>query len=158
MQTVYVQGEREVGEMFDIEVSENGVIFAAGTNQSDNFPLIFRCDAEATDCYDRTNWTILELDLFFINDYWTSPGSGSRDGRAIAVHGDTVVAVGNFVPNGQGGWALISQDGGITWEDLTPALNALIPNRQRIPNLYDVHIYESGKVLLVGSTSFIYQP
>jgi hypothetical protein len=158
MQTVYVQNERDVGEMFDLEVSASGVIFAAGTNQSDNFPLIFRCDSASVDCYDSASWDILELDLFFVNDYWVEPASGSRDGRAIAVHGDTVVAVGNFVPNGKGGWALISRDGGITWEDLTPALNALVPGRERLQNVYDVHVFESGKILVVGNTSFVYTP
>ena len=145
------------GEMMEITSTGNGSLVAVGTDQSENFPLLFTCPA-GSDCYAAEGWTRAELDFFFIDEYWTLPASGSRDGRAVASAGDIVVAVGNFVPNGKGGWALISYDNGTTWEDLTPALNELDLEKERVPMLYDVHIFESGKILLVGDTSYIYTP
>jgi len=156
MKQLYVQ-EEGAGEMMDITVTGDESIVAVGTDQSDNFPLIFRCAGDA-DCYEAENWTRAELDLFFIDPYWTEAASGSRDGRAVAASKNIVVAVGNFVPNAKGGWALISRDNGETWEDLTPTLNDLNPDKARVPMLHNVHIFESGKILLVGETSFVYTP
>ena len=156
MQQLYLQS-RGSGEMLDITVTDDGSIVAVGRDNSESFPLIYTCSA-GSDCYTADGWTRAELDLFFIDPFWTSPAGGSSDGRAVASSGNVVVATGNFVPNGQGGWALLSKDGGKTWEDLTATLLALQPQKNRVPNIYDVHVFESGKILLMGETSFIYNP
>lgn len=151
MQTVFVQDLKEKGEMMDIKVWENGRIIAAGTDQSNFTPLIYLC-AEGADCYESKSWERIEPD--FLYDYDDS----SRDGRAVDGNGDTIVVVGNFVPNGKGGWAIKSDDGGKTWMDLTPELKKLDPKSNKVDMLYNVKVFDSGKILFFGDTNYVYNP
>ncbi|MGV3527052.1 MAG: hypothetical protein ACO1RX_22745 [Candidatus Sericytochromatia bacterium] len=151
-QTVQLQKNSEDGELLDLVVWPNGRLMTVGTDQTNGayLPLIYLCDA-GKDCYNASNWQDIELDL-----HGFKYDKSARDGRAVDASGDTVVVVGNFVPN-TGGWAVISQDGGKTWKDLTPELSALTQNG-KLDLLYDVKVFPSGKILLFGEENFIYTP
>ncbi len=152
MQTVQLQKSSEAGEMLDLVVWPNGRIITVGTDQSSGayLPLIYLC-SEGKDCYDAANWQDIELDTQgFKYDL------SARDGRAVDASGDTIVVVGNFVPN-TGGWVVMSKDAGKTWQDLTPALAALSP-KAKLNLVYDVKVFPSGKIMIFGEDNFIYQP
>jgi hypothetical protein len=152
MQTVQLQKSSEDGEMLDLFVWPNGRMITVGTDQTSGayLPLIYLC-AEGTDCYSASNWQDIELDTQGFK-YELS----ARDGRAVDANGDTIVVVGNFVPN-TGGWAVMSKDAGKTWQDLTPALAAL-SKKGKLDLLYDVKVFSSGKIMLFGEENFIYTP
>lgn len=130
----------------------NGRLITVGTDQTSGayLPLIYLCDA-GKDCHSASNWQDVELDL-----HGFKYENSARDGRAADASGDTIVVVGNFVPN-TGGWAVISQDAGKTWKDLTPDLAALTQTG-KLDLLYDVKVFPSGKILLFGEENFVYTP
>lgn len=152
LQTVQLQKSSEAGEMLDLVVWPNGRMITVGTDQSSGayLPLIYLC-SEGKDCYNTANWQDIELDTQGFK-YELS----ARDGRAVDASGDTIVVVGNFVPN-TGGWVVMSKDAGKTWQDLTPALAALSP-KAKLNLVYDVKVFPSGKIMIFGEDNFIYQP
>jgi hypothetical protein len=151
-QTVQLQKSSEDGEMMDLYVWPSGRIITVGTDQTSGayLPLIYLCDA-GKDCYTASNWQDIELDL-----HGFKYDKSARDGRAVDASGDTIVVVGNFVPN-TGGWAVMSKDGGKTWTDLTASLAALTKNK-KLDLLYDVKVFPSGKIMLFGEENFVYTP
>ena len=144
------------GELIDLSIDGQGTLFTAGTDGDGNTPLVYSCPTSA-DCYTSAGWTRVEPEFMFLDQYWID-GTSARDGRGIASHGDLTIAVGNFVPNNKGGWAIITRDGGQTWEDLTPTLLAASGAEGRLGMFYNVHVFESGKAIIVGDTSFVFTP
>ncbi|PIQ23912.1 hypothetical protein COW36_11580 [bacterium (Candidatus Blackallbacteria) CG17_big_fil_post_rev_8_21_14_2_50_48_46] len=152
-QTVQLQKSNQDGEMLDMVVWQNGRIVTVGTDQTSGayLPLIYLC-SEGKDCNTASSWQSIELDL-----HGFKYSDSARDGRAVDGSGDIIVVVGNFVPNSIGGWAVMSDDAGKTWKDLTPELTKLSP-KGKLKNLYDVKVFASGKIMIYGEDNFVYQP
>lgn len=152
-QSIQLQKNNEAGEMYDLKVWENGRIVTVGTDQERGafMPLIYLCQT-GSDCYNPSNWQDIELD-----DHGFDYPDSARDGRAVDGAGDNIVVVGNFVPNAKGGWAVHSADGGKTWKDLTPTLKAISP-KGKLENLYNVKVFNDGKIMLFGDDNYIYTP
>ena len=148
--TVVLQKASDQGEMYDLHVWPDGSMITVGNDNTDGsyLPLIYTCAADA-DCYDAGNWEDVEL------DDWDVSWDNAADGRSVAANGDTVVVVGNQIPNAKGGFASLSTDGGKTFTDLNPALGALMENG-KVPNLYNAHVFDNGDIFLSGDTSFWY--
>lgn len=108
--TVELQPETRDGELLDMHIWDERHMIVAGHDQSERFPLIYLIDG--TDPYDSANWEKIEL-----FDSGLDYQAGVND---IHVVGDTVVMVGEKIPTSQGGFVIISQDGGRTYEDITP--------------------------------------
>ena len=107
---VVLQPETRDGELRDMHVWDDQHIIVAGHDQSERFPLIYLVDG--ADPTDSENWEKIE---FF--DSGLDYQAGVND---ISVDGDTVVMVGERIPTSQGGFVVMSQDGGRTFEDITP--------------------------------------
>lgn len=109
-QTVELQPETRDGELLDMYVWDSQHMIVAGHDQSERFPLIYLVDG--ADPYDSGNWEKIEL-----FDSGLDYQAGVND---IHVVGDTVVMVGEKIPTSAGGFVVISEDGGRTFEDITP--------------------------------------
>ena len=108
--TVELQSENRDGELLDMHVWDDQHIIVAGHDQSERYPLIYLVDG--ADPYDVDNWEKIEL-----FDSGLDYQAGVND---IHVVGDRVVMVGEKIPTAQGGFVIISEDGGRTFEDITP--------------------------------------
>lgn len=108
--TVELQPETRDGELLDMHIWDNQHMIVAGHDQSERFPLIYLIDG--ADPYDSANWEKIEL-----FDSGLEYEGGIND---IHVVGDRVVMVGEKFPTSQGGFVIVSEDGGRTFEDITP--------------------------------------
>ena len=143
--------------MLGIAISEAGQIYVAGANQMSGMSemVLFTCNLTNQDCYDSTQWTSIMPDFVTSDEYWVD-GRGSANAQAVSAYGDVAVVVGNYKASTKGGWAIMTRDSGQTWEDLTDDLKALLPDEDRVPKLYDVHVHADGSVLIVGEQLFKY--
>lgn len=132
--TVLLQPDTRDGELLDMHIWDAQRMIVAGFDQSERFPLIYRVDGG--DPYSGDSWEQIEL-LDFGIEY-----EGGIEG--ISVSGDTVVAVGEKVPTSSGGFIVISQDAGVTWEDVAPE------ELGKLPTLSRVKLFESGEMVLAG--------
>ena len=129
--TVELQPETRDGELLDMYVWDPQHIIVAGHDQSERFPLIYLIDG--ADPYDSANWEKIEL-----FDSGLDYQAGVND---IHVVGDTVVMVGEKIPTAQGGFVVISEDGGHTFEDITP---------EGAGELSAVWMFEDGQLVVGG--------
>ena len=106
-------------------------IIVAGFDQSERFPLIYLIDG--ADPYDSDAWEKIEL-----FDSGIDYQAGVND---LHVKGDVVVAVGDKLPSA-GGFVIRSEDGGRTWEDITPPEGA--------GPLSQVWLFEDGAMVAAG--------
>ena len=60
------------------------------------------------------------------------------------MQGDTIVAAGEKIPTGGGGFLIESTDGGRTWEDITP------PSDTGVGVLSRVWLFEDGAMVIAG--------
>lgn len=129
--TVELQPETRDGELLDMHIWSDQHMIVAGHDQSERYPLIYL--VEDADPYDSANWEKIEL-----FDSGLDYEGGVND---IHVVGDTVVMVGEKFPTSQGGFVIISQDGGRTFEDITPEdANALSA----------VWMFDNGEMIVGG--------
>ncbi len=129
--TVQLQSDTRDGELLDMHVWDDQHIIVAGHDQSERFPLIYVVDG--ADPYVTENWTKVEL-----FDSGIDYQAGVND---LHVIGDTVVMVGERIPTSQGGFVIISQDGGLTYEDITP---------EGAGPLSRVWMFEDGEMVVAG--------
>lgn len=117
------------GELWDLVVDAHGVV-AVGVDEDDDVGQIF---VSGADPYDDTAWTKLRLDTLF-PDAATSADGVCRQGNDIAV-------VGRFSVR-EDGIAVLSRDGGATWEDITP---------DGAPSLSTCQIDVAGHLVVAGA-------
>ncbi len=137
-QTVLLQPDTRDGELLDMHVWDSQHIIVAGFDQSERFPLIYLVDG--ADPYDSANWEKIEL-----FDSGLDYQAGVND---IAVDGDTVVMVGEKIPTAQGGFVIVSEDGGRTFEDITP---------EGAGPLSRVWRFENGEMIAAGGGGEMWQ-
>jgi len=137
-QSVLLQPETRDGELLDMHVWDSQHIIVAGHDQSEQFPLIYLIDG--ADPYDSANWEKIEL-----FDSGLDYQAGVND---ITVDGDTVVMVGEKVPTAQGGFVIISEDGGRTFEDITP---------EGAGALSRVWMFDDGEMVAAGGGGEMWQ-
>jgi len=101
-----------------------------GVDEDDDVGQIF---VSGADPYDATGWTRLRIDA------WFPDAATSADG--VCRQGDDIVVVGRFSVRAEG-LALLSRDGGATWEDITPA---------GAPSLSTCQIDLQGHVVVAGA-------
>ncbi len=131
--TVELQPETRDGELLDMHVWDDQHIIVAGHDQSERFPLIYLVDG--ADPYDSANWEKIEL-----FDSGIDYQAGVND---IHVVGDTVVMVGEKIPTASGGFVILSQDGGRTFDDITP---------EGAGALSAVWLFEDGQMVVGGGS------
>ncbi len=129
--TVELQPETRDGELLDMHIWNDQHIIVAGHDQSERFPLIYL--VEDADPYNSENWEKIEL-----FDSGLDYQAGVND---IHVVGDTVVMVGEKIPTSQGGFVVISEDGGRTFEDITP---------EGADALSAVWMFDNGELVIAG--------
>jgi hypothetical protein len=129
-QTVQLQSDTRDGELLDMHVWSPTHMIVAGHDQSERYPLIYVVDG---DPYSGDNWQQVEL-----ADSGIEYQAGVND---IDVVGDTVVAVGEKIPTAAGGFVVISQDAGLTWEDVTP---------EGAGELSAVKLFDDGQMVVGG--------
>jgi hypothetical protein len=117
------------GELWDMVVDAHGVV-AVGVDEDDDVGQIF---VSGADPYDAAGWTRLRLDA------WFPDAATSADG--VCRQGDDIVVVGRFSVRAEG-LAVLSRDGGATWEDITPA---------GAPSLSTCQIDLQGHVVVAGA-------
>jgi len=133
-QSVLLQPDTRDGELVDMHVWDDQHMIVAGYDQSERFPLIYLIDG--ADPYDSANWQHIEL---------LDSGIEFEGGiRGLSVVGDTIVAVGDKVPTSAGGFVVRSEDGGVTWEDITPT------EFGKVSPLYRVKLFDDGEMVVVG--------
>lgn len=93
----------------DLHVWSSNRILAAGTEWATDTPLVVVADG---DPYDAASWTRIAL-----ADSGIDMQASIDD---LHVVGDTVIAGGQLVPRDDGGFVIISDDGGLTWTDISP--------------------------------------
>ncbi len=129
--TVQLQPETRDGELLDMHVWDPQHIIVAGHDQSERFPLIYLIDG--ADPTNADNWSKVEL-----FDSGLDYQAGVND---IHVAGDRLVMVGEKIPTAQGGFVVISEDGGLTYEDITP---------EGAGPLSRVWMFEDGEMVVGG--------
>ncbi len=132
--SVELQPDTRDGELLDMHIWDSTHMILAGFDQSTRFPLIYLLDGG--DPYSSDSWEQIEL-----LDSGLEYEGAIND---IHVVGDTVVAVGEKVPTTQGGFVVISEDGGRTWEDITP------PGEPRTGALSAVWMFDNGEMVVAG--------
>lgn len=130
--TVQLQPDTRDGELLDMHVWSATHMIVAGHDQSERYPLIYVVDG---DPYARDDWQQIEL-----ADSGIEYQAGIND---IDVVGDTVVAVGEKIPTAAGGFVVLSQDAGLTWEDITPAGAGA---------LSAVRVFDDGQMIVGGGS------
>ncbi len=133
-ETVELQPETRDGELLDMHVWDPQHIIVAGHDQSERFPLIYLVDG--ADPYASESWEKIEL-----FDSGLEYQGGIND---LHVVGDTVIAAGEKIPTSQGGFLIRSEDGGRTWEDITP------PGVPDTGALSRVWMFEDGEMVVAG--------
>lgn len=141
--TVALQSENRDGELHDMYIWSSDHMIVAGYDQSEQYPLIYVAQG---DPYDRGNWQQIEL--------YSSGIEYHGDIVDIHVVGDTVIAAGEKVPNGEGGFVVRSDDRGITWTDITPVPTT---NLGRIGTQSAIWLFENGDMLLAGGGGELWQ-
>lgn len=137
-QSVLLQPDTRDGELLDMHVWDSEHMIVAGHDQSERFPLIYLVDG--ADPYDSANWEKIE---FF--DSGLDYQAGVND---IHVNGDTVVMVGEKIPTAEGGFVVISEDGGRTFEDITP---------EDVGPLSRVWMFDDGEMIAAGGGGEMWQ-
>lgn len=110
LQSVELQPDSRDGELQDMYIWDATHMVVAGHDQSERYPLMYLL--EGGDPYDAASWEQIEL--------WDSALEYEGGYNGIAVDGDVVVGVGEKIPTSQGGFVVISTDGGHMFEDITP--------------------------------------
>ena len=149
----------------DFLVTDDGLLMLIGQQIDSNNPFIARCNlGEDDNCYSADHWEILDLDIFD-SEPWSNPAYVAKDAFAIDAHDETIAIVGSFYTeninrnrNIGDGWVIISQDGGETWQDLTETLISLNDGLENLNHFYNVEVFETGEILLVGDGSYVYNP
>lgn len=137
-QSVLLQPETRDGELLDMHVWDSQHMIVAGHDQSERFPLIYLVDG--ADPYDSANWEKIEL-----FDSGLDYQAGVND---IHVNGDTVVMVGEKIPTSEGGFVVISEDGGRTFEDISP---------EDVGPLSRVWMFDDGEMIAAGGGGEMWQ-
>jgi len=133
-QSVLLQAENRDGELLDMHIWDAQHMIVAGYDQSTQFPLIYLIDGG--DPYNSESWEQIEL---------LDSGIEWQGGvRGLSVQGDTVIAVGDKVPTSQGGFIVRSDDGGKSWEDVTPT------DLGKVGPLSRVWMFEDGEMVVAG--------
>jgi hypothetical protein len=145
MKAVDLQPSTRDGEMHDLHVWSETSAIVVGFDQSTRYPFISRLDGDAS---DAANWTAIDLADFnidFQGGLWN-----------LHVQGERVVVVGQAFPSNDG-FALLSEDRGLTWTDITP----LDQNQKRASTqMTNVWMFEDGVILAAaeGGQMWRYQP
>ncbi len=119
-------------EMRNMDVDADGNIVVGGVDHGLNSGVIYVSNDDPRDAYDYTQ--------VFVEDYLGSPTW--IDG--VCRDGDLVAAVGRF-SNNNDPIALLSEDGGATWRDLTIEFN-----KSGIPSLYRCQFLDGGDTIAVA--------
>ncbi len=131
--SVQLQPDTRDGELHDMHMWSATNMIVAGHDQSERFPLIYLVDA---DPYVGENWQQIEL-----ADSGIEYQGGVND---LDASGDTVVAVGEKYPTSAGGFIVLSHDGGLTWDDITPE------EAGGVGALSAVQLFDDGQMVVGG--------
>lgn len=127
-----LQPSNEDGELMDLHLWSAKRAIVVGTCQTTHAMLAYLADG---DLHDRKSWKRVDFAASGIAfDGWI---------RSISVQGETVVAVGEKVPTAQGGFVLVSEDGGTTWKNRTPT-------KRKVGPLSKVWLFENGDRVVAG--------
>ncbi len=137
--TVLLQPDTRDGELLDMHVWSPTRMIVAGHDQSLRFPLIYVIDGG--DPYASDNWQQVVL-----ADSGIEYEGGIND---LAVVGDTVVAVGEKYPTSSGGFVVMSEDGGLTWTDITPA--------EGVGAMSAVALFDNGEIVAAGGSGELWR-
>ncbi len=129
---VVVELDQFAQEMRNMDVDADGNIVVGGVDHGLNSGVIYVSNDDPRDAYDYTQ--------VFVEDYLGSPTW--IDG--VCRDGDLVAAVGRF-SNNNDPIALLSEDGGATWRDLTIEFN-----KSGIPSLYRCQFLDGGDTIAVA--------
>lgn len=132
--TVRLQPETRDGELLDMHVWDDEHILVAGHDQSERWPLLYL--VEGADPYDPASWEKIEL-----RDSGLEYQGGIND---LHVQGDRVIAVGEKIPTALGGFVVLSEDGGRTWDDVTP------PGAPQTGPLSSGWLFDDGTMVVAG--------
>ena len=132
-ESVLLQPDTRDGELHDMHMWSTTHMIVAGHDQSERFPLIYVVDG---DPYAAGDWQQVEL-----ADSGIEYQAGINN---LDVVGDTVVAVGEKIPTSAGGFVVISQDAGLTWEDITPE------DLGSVGALSAVQLFDDGSMVVGG--------
>lgn len=126
------------GEMWGIAANDQRVV-AVGVNQDSDQGKIY---VSSGDPYTPANYT-----EFFLSDI-TQDGEDSSWARGVCMRGDTIVVVGERQPLGSNtGRVVISTDGGLSFNDITPKSSA--------ESLTRCAIAADGLVTVVGAGGWV---
>ncbi|MCA9493060.1 MAG: hypothetical protein KC621_24180 [Myxococcales bacterium] len=114
------------GELWGLDVDEGGLV-AAGVNQDRGHGIVLWAD----DPQDLAGYQMLDLGGRYGEPTWM---------RGACRDGATMVAVGEFSRLGEG-LVLRSDDGGATWDDITP---------DRLPPVQRCALLEDGSLMVAG--------
>jgi len=123
------------GEMWDLDVDDGGVI-VGGVNQNTNVGMIY---VSGDDPYDSGDWN--EIDVGDI------VGDSSPTWiRGVCRDGDTLLALGEYSTRADG-LALMSEDNGESWSDITDELGSGVPPMHRC-------LFVDGAIHIAGADGF----
>lgn len=122
------------GEMWDLDVDDGGVV-VGGVNQDDDVGMIY---VSGDDPYQTGDWNEVDVgDIVGDSDpTWI---------RGVCRGGDTILALGEYSVRADG-LALLSEDGGASWTDITDELGSP-------PPLHRCQFID-GAVVLAGADGF----
>ena len=137
--TVLLQQDTRDGELLDMHVWSPTRMIVAGHDQSLRFPLIYVIDGG--DPYVSDNWQQVVL-----ADSGIEYEGGIND---LHVVGDTVVAVGEKYPTSSGGFVIMSEDGGLTWTEITPEAG--------VGAMSAVALFDNGEIVAAGGSGELWR-
>jgi hypothetical protein len=126
------------GELWGIDVDERGVV-AVGVNQGSDTGVIF---VSGADPYDFDQWRMTDL--------WTLVPDEPTWMRGVCRNGRTIVAVGEYSMR-EAGLILVSDEGGVTFADITPA---------GVPSVQKCEVFDDGEIVVTGMNGWFgtYRP
>lgn len=137
---VDLQEESHAGELRDFHIWDDHSMIAVGRDQSQRYPLIYVADG---DPYEEENWERIWL--------WDSDPDMDFEGsiNALAVQGDSVIAVGERIPTSAGGFVIKSEDRGQSWENVFPDPQAVF-GTSTVPIADNIWWFDDGDVVAPG--------
>jgi len=135
---VVVELDAFAQEMKNLDVDAAGNIVVGGIDHGMASGVIYISNSDPRDGYDYTQVWVEDI------------LSGPTWIEGVCRDGDVVAAVGRYANNGDA-IALLSEDGGTTWSDLTPEFTT-----SGVPSLYKCEMLDGGSTIAVaGADGFL---
>jgi hypothetical protein len=132
-----------VGELWDIDGDAHGLV-VGGVNQDDGHGVVWTIGTEwDTDAYEASAWHYTDVRTVLSNPSPTWV-------RGVCRVGDRVAVVGEFSSLGDG-FLLISQDGGVSFEDRTAEVEATMSGGSGLGPLHRCQFLADGGLFAGGA-------